>query len=87
MFSVYVLRSLSTGRHYVGHCANVVQGVGQHNHGISKSTKNRGPWELVYSEDYATRSEAVRRERFFKSGRGREDLKKILGLKLAGTPG
>jgi putative endonuclease len=75
MYFVYVLRSLATGRHYVGFTSDLVQRLGQHNSGITKSTKNRGPWELVYVEKFATRSEAKRREQYLKSGKGREEYK------------
>jgi putative endonuclease len=78
MFFVYVLRSAATGRHYVGSCADPVQRLGQHNAGVTKSTKNRGPWELVYQEEWPTRSEAMRREQYWKSGKGREELKRVL---------
>jgi putative endonuclease len=78
MYSVYVLRSQSSGRLYVGYASDVTQRLGQHNHGISKSTKNRGPWELVYSEEFETRIEAMGRERRLKTGRGREELKRTL---------
>ncbi len=80
MFHVYVLRSETTGRHYVGYTSDLTQRLGQHNHGITKSTKNRGPWKMVYDEEFNTRSEAMRRERFLKSGQGREELKRILSL-------
>ncbi len=79
MFFVYVLRSRSNGRLYIGHTADVTQRLGQHNHGITKSTKNRGPWELVHEEAFATKAEAMRRERHLKSGQGRETLKTLLG--------
>ena len=78
MFIVYVLRSQCTGRNYVGYSSDVEQRVGQHNHGITKSTKNRGPWILIHSEPFETRGEAMRRERFLKSGQGREELKELL---------
>jgi len=78
MFYVYVLRSETTGRHYIGFTSDPIQRLGQHNRGITKSTKNRGPWELVYQEPLETRSAAMRRERYLKSGQGREELKRIL---------
>jgi putative endonuclease len=34
--------------------------------------KQKGPWRLIYSEEHATRSEAMQREKFLKSGQGRE---------------
>ncbi len=80
MFHVYVLRSEANGRHYVGFTADLMQRIGQHNQGITKSTKNRGPWEIIHHEEFNTRSEAMQRERFFKSGQGREELKRILDL-------
>ncbi|MGH9863290.1 MAG: GIY-YIG nuclease family protein, partial [Candidatus Acidiferrales bacterium] len=43
MYFVYVLRSCTTDRHYVGYTSDLVQRLGQHNSGITKSTKNRGP--------------------------------------------
>jgi len=78
MYFIYILRSLATGRSYVGFTKDLIQRLGQHNHGITKSMKNRGPWELVHQQSYRTRGEAVRRERFLKSGQGREELKRIL---------
>ena len=84
MYFVYVLRNQGTGRHYTGYCVDPVQRLGQHNAGVTKSTKNRGPWELVYQEAFGTRSEAMRRERFLKSGKGREELKRLIADSSAG---
>ena len=62
-FYLYVLRSISTGRFYIGHTENLARRVSEHNSNRTPSTRNRGPWELVYSEEFATRSEATQRER------------------------
>jgi putative endonuclease len=86
MHFVCVLRN-SAGRHYTGHTADLAQRTGQHNHGVTKSTKNRGPWELVYHEEFATRAEAMRREKYFKSGKGREELRARLEEKVRGSSG
>ncbi len=43
-----------------------------------RRNKARAPWRVVYSESFATRAEAVRRERYRKTGRGRDELRKIL---------
>jgi putative endonuclease len=34
--------------------------------------KQKGSWRLIHSEEYATRSDAMKREKFLKSGQGRE---------------
>jgi len=63
VYFVYVLQSLRTGRHYVGCTSDVSRRLGQHNAGITKSTKNRGPWTLVHQEAYEVKTEAMRRDR------------------------
>ena len=87
MYFVYVLRSQKTGKLYVGYTSDPVQRTGQHNHGITKSTKNRGPWDLIHTESYGSRAEAISRERYFKSGKGREELKSILAMSFSSSIG
>lgn len=81
MFYVYVLQSLSYNTHYVGSTEDVERRLSEHNAGKCRYTSGRMPWQLVYKEECGGRSEAVRRERFLKSGQGRKFLKeKLLGL-------
>ena len=75
---VYVLRSLTTGRLYTGATSNLETRLAQHNSDQSRSTKHRGPWVVVHREEFATLAEALRRERFLKSGKGRDELRRIL---------
>ncbi len=65
-FYTYILWSRKTGRFYVGHTEDLQRRLFEHNNNRTDSIKNRGPWELVYSEEFATRSEASRRERQMK---------------------
>jgi len=74
MYSVYVLSSAKTGRFYVGSTDNVERRFLQHNAGYSKSTRHGVPWRLVHVESFPTRVEAVRRERYYKTGKGRDEL-------------
>jgi putative endonuclease len=73
-FSVYILKN-KAGFSYVGHTSDLDKRLFEHNSGKSLSTKNRRPWQLVYKEEYQTRSEAASRERHFKSVAGRMELK------------
>jgi putative endonuclease len=52
----------------------------QHNAGYTKSTKAYRPWVIVYTESFETLVEAVNREKYLKSGIGREFLDRILHL-------
>ena len=74
MFYVYVLKSERTGRRYVGSCRDLVDRLNRHNTGQSKATKYGVPWILIHSEGFQTRAEAVQREIFYKTGRGRDEL-------------
>jgi len=77
MFYVYVLRSKKTGRRYVGSCADVDDRLRRHNAGESNATRHGIPWALLHFEEFVTRSAAVRRERYYKTGRGRDELDRL----------
>jgi putative endonuclease len=77
MFYAYVLKSQSTNKRYIGQTSDIKQRISAHNNGDSRYTKNRGPWVLIYHEGFRTRSEALIREKFLKSGKGREFLQNI----------
>ena len=77
MFHVYVLRSQKTERRYVGSCENLETRVRRHNLGHSKATRHGVPWTLVHSETFSNRVDATRRERYYKSGRGRDELDQL----------
>ena len=74
-YFVYVLESEIDGRLYKGQTSDVEKRLTEHNSGKTKSTKGYKPWKLVYFEKFETRDEAVLREKFFKTGSGRELLK------------
>jgi putative endonuclease len=74
-YFVYVLKSEIDGRLYKGQTCEIVKRIIQHNSGKTKSTKGYKPWKLVYFETFETRDEAVLREKYFKTGSGREFLK------------
>jgi len=75
-FSVYILKSELSGRSYIGHSKDLSKRVFEHNSGKSKATRGKGPWKLVYYEEYYTRSDASKREQYFKTVDGRIELKK-----------
>ena len=79
MFYIYVLKSLSHGTLYIGSSEDPeVRLKNKHNKGKVRYTKGRMPWEIIYKEEFATRAEAMKREKFLKSGQGREFLKRVI---------
>ena len=69
-----MLRSQKTGRRYVGSCEDLTERIRRHNAGDSKATRYGVPWVLVHSESFAGRRAAAQRERYYKTGRGRDEL-------------
>lgn len=78
MYYVYVLQSRSHHTYYVGSTEDVPKRLKEHNEGRCRYTSGRMPWEVVYQESYSTRAEAMRREKYLKSGAGREWLLRFL---------
>ncbi len=77
MYYAYVIQNLN-GVLYKGSTDNLERRIQQHNDGHRKWTKNKGPWKLVHKEGFNLKSDALKRERFFKSGKGRTLLKNMI---------
>ena len=77
-FYTYILQSESTGRFYIGHTENLTKRIFEHNNNRTISIKNRGPWKLVYFEEYATRAEAAQREREIKRMKSRAWIEQLV---------
>jgi len=80
MYKVYILQSTKYGRYYIGHTNNLVDRLRRHNKGYVKSTTKFKPWQLVFFENFNTKSEAHRREMEIKSYKSGIKFKKLLGL-------
>ena len=59
MFYTYILQSQSTGKLYIGSTQNLEERIKRHNSGGSNYTRNKGPWILLFSMNFETRSEAA----------------------------
>ena len=77
-YYVYILISLKDLHLYTGFSTNLKQRLKYHNNGLNESTKNRRPLKLIYYEAYQNKTDATRREKYLKSGYGREIIKKQL---------
>ncbi len=77
MYTVYILKSLKDLKRYVGMTSDFARRIDEHNSGKVKSPRNRRPLIIVYMEEFHTKEEATAREKFFKTGKGREYLKSI----------
>ena len=57
--------------------SNINRRIREHNSGINKSTKNKGPWFLVYKEEFLTKKEAWQREKQIKSYKSGQAFKNL----------
>ena len=79
MYYVYILKSLKNKKLYKGSTGNLKERMLEHNHGKVRSTKSALPWELIYYEAFSNKTDALREEKFLKSGKGKERVKYLLG--------
>ncbi len=79
IYSVYVLEN-TTGRHYIGVTEDVLVRLVQHNAGISKWTRRRGPWQVVWTRGGLTLGEARQLENLLKRQRGGSGFYTVTGL-------
>jgi len=59
---LYILQSLTSGRYYVGSTDDLDRRVSEHQGGKNLATRGRGPWKLVYFEQFDSLLDARRRE-------------------------
>jgi putative endonuclease len=76
-YYVYVLQSKKDSSLYKGLTDNLERRMRQHSDGKCKSTINKRPLELIRVEHFDNRKDAREREKYYKSGIGREELKKL----------
>jgi putative endonuclease len=79
MYTVYALYSEKFNKIYISQTENIERRMFEHNNGLlSIYSKRYKPWKVVYTEEYPTRAESMKRERQFKSQKGREFIWKII---------
>lgn len=77
MYYVYAIRSINRDYIYVGLTEHLEERFKRHNDGHEKTTKPYAPFELIYTEKCDTRGNARVREKYLKSGCGKEFLRNI----------
>ncbi|MDO8626285.1 MAG: GIY-YIG nuclease family protein [Candidatus Magasanikbacteria bacterium] len=75
-WTVYVLTN-KKDQCYKGITENLGQRLSYHNNGLGHWTKYRGPWRLIYRKDFENKTEALKHEKFLKSGKGRDAIKNL----------
>ena len=78
-FVVYLLYSENFNKTYTGFTSNLIERFKSHNFlGTKGYTLKFRPWKVVYVEFYNSKSDAMNREKYLKSGVGREFIQNII---------
>ena len=86
MWYVYILFSPSSGKTYVGFSNDVDRRLVEHNiTETSGFTLRYRPWVLIWKEAFELKAGAMKREKYLKTGKGREEVKVIKNNFLEGT--
>ncbi len=80
MFFTYVMLSERDNKLYIGFTNDLEKRVEEHHKGVVASTANRRPLKLIYYEACLNEEDALKREKYFKTGFGRRFLKNRLEL-------
>lgn len=75
---VYVLQSEIDGHNYIGCTNNLKKRLKEHNSGRNFSTRLRAPFKIIYVEIYLNQKDAYNREKFLKTGWGKNYIKRVL---------
>jgi len=77
MYYVYVLKSINHDKIYIGFTSSLEQRLEAHNHAQNKGwTRLYMPWNIVYTESFELKSDAMLREKQLKTGKGRAFIRK-----------
>lgn len=77
-YYVYVLLSLKDKRFYIGSTNNLKKRLTDHAKGRNISTARRLPFQLIFYESFLDKIDALRRERYFKTSKGKITLRLML---------
>ena len=78
MYYVYILKSERDSKLYTGYTKDLKRRISEHNRGKTNSLKQRIPFKLIYYETKETLKEAIKREKYFKSGWGRKYINELI---------
>ena len=78
MFYVYVYYSLIDKKFYIGYTSNLKQRKQDHKNKKVKSTANRKDLVMIFYEAYMFKEDAQRREKYFKTTKGKKALRQMM---------
>ncbi len=79
MYYVYILYATGYNKSYVGYTHDLEKRIEEHNFTAIKGyTISYRPWVLIHTESFETKTEAIKREKYYKTGVGRDRIKEMI---------
>jgi len=77
-YFIYLLYSETRDRYYIGSSSDPKERLIRHNAGATPSTKSGKPWKIVYTENYSSKTEALKRETYLKRMKSRVYIENLI---------
>ena len=78
MYTLYILYSQTLDKFYVGYTNDPVRRLSEHNRIKGKFTDRGIPWEILYTEQYASKLDAMKREKYIKAQKSRFYIENLI---------
>ena len=80
-YQVYILFSSTLNKYYIGFTGDdLMQRIRKHNSNHKGFTGGLADWQLMYSETYSSKAEAMKREKQIKGWKSRIMIEKLMGV-------
>ena len=77
IYTVYVLFSKKYNRHYTGYSSDFEMRFVSHNEFGTDWTARYRPWKVIHTKEFDTKAEAMKYEKWLKTGAGRDFIKTL----------
>ena len=77
-FYLYILYSEKLNKYYIGSTENLGERIKKHNSNHKGFTGGAGDWRYMYTEEYSSKTESMKREREIKSWKSRKLIENLI---------
>ncbi len=78
VYFVYILQSESDHSFYIGYTSDLNRRLEEHNSGHTRYTSHKRPWAVAYDEEFNSKTDALKREKFLKKQKNRTFYQKLI---------
>lgn len=80
MFYLYIIQSELDGSYYVGSTHDIKRRLKEHNGKSAHFTSKKKPWKVSHIEEFASKTEAIQRERYIKRMKSKKYIESLIDI-------